>query len=158
MDRPQTPRPEGGGKDERFHVRTALDRAALCRFFLNDYAPSPIIAPWNGRAGFLEGDAGADSSRTGAGLMSAIERSRSPRLSNMRQTVGSLRSNEAIAGYDGLRAKEKRLTKNVKALEGDAKVHAEDELKAVKRQDIRIEKCIASNAESYDETESSSIH
>ena len=128
------PKARGWWEGERFHIRTTLDRAALCGFFLNDYAPSPIIAPWNGRAGFLEGDAGADSSRTGAELMSTIERSRSPRLSNMRQTVGSLRSNEAIAGYDELRAKEKRLTKNVKYLEGDAKVHAEDELKAVKRQ------------------------
>ena len=128
------PKARGWWEGERFHIRTALDRAALCRFFLNDYAPSPIIAPWNGRAGFLEGDAGADSSRTGAGLMSAIERSRSPRLSILRKTIGSLRSHEAIAGYDGLRAKEKRLAKDAKALKGDEKVRAEDELKAVKRQ------------------------
>ena len=128
------PKARGWWEGERFHIRTALDRAALCRFFLNDYAPSPIIAPWNGRAGFLEGDAGADSSRTGAGLMSAIERSRSPRLSILRKTIGSLRSHEAIAGYDGLRAKEKRLAKDAKALKGDEKVRAEDELKAIKRQ------------------------
>ena len=128
------PKARGWWEGERFHIGTTFGRAALCRFFLDEYAPSPIIAPWNGRAGFLEGDAGADSSRTGAELMSAIQRSRSLRLSNMRQTVESLRSNEAIAGYDGLRAKEKRLTKRVKELKGDEKVRAEDELKAVKRQ------------------------
>ena len=127
------PKARGWWEDERFHIRTTLDRAALCRFFLNEYAPSPIIAPWNGRAGFLEGDAGADSSRTGAELMSAIEWSGSPRLSNMRQTVGSLRSNEVIAGYDGLRAREKQLTKNAKDLEGEERVHAADALKNVKR-------------------------
>ena len=66
--------------------------------------------------------------------MSAIERSRSPRLSNMRQTIEFLRSNEAIAGYDGLRAKEKVLAKKAKALKGDEKVRVDDELKAVKRQ------------------------
>ena len=128
------PKARGWWAGERFHIRTTLGRAALCRFFLDEYAPSPIIAPWNGRAGFLEGDAGADSSRTGAELMSTVQRSRSPRLSNMRRTVGSLRSNEAIAGYDGLRAKEKRLTKRAKELKGDEKVRAEEELKAVKRQ------------------------
>ena len=128
------PKARGWWEDERFRIRTTLDRATLCRFFLDDYAPSPIIAPWNGRAGFLEGDAGTDSSRTGAELMGAIERSRSPRLSSMRRTIGSLRRNEAIAGYDGLRALEKRLTRNVKDLEGEEKVHATDELKVVKRQ------------------------
>ncbi len=128
------PKARGWWEGERFHIRTTLGRPALCAFFLDEYAPSPIIAPWNGRAGFLEGDAGADSSRTGAKLMSAIQRSRSPRLSNMRRTVESLRSNEAIAGYDGLRAKKDRLTKRAKQLKGDEKVRAEDELKAVKRQ------------------------
>ncbi len=128
------PRARGWWKGERFHVRTTLDQAALCRFFLDEYAPSPIIAPWNGRAGFLEGDAGADSSRTGAELMKAIQRSRSPRLSNMRGTVESLRSNEAVSGYDGLRAKANRLIKKAKELKGDEKIRVEDELKAVKRQ------------------------
>ena len=128
------PKARGWWEGERFHIRTTLDPTVLCRFFLDEYAPSPIIAPWNGRAGFLEGDAGADSSRTGAELMSAIQRSRSPRLSNMRRTVESLRSNEAVAGYDGLRAREKRLTGKAKELKGDEKVRAEDELKAVKRQ------------------------
>ena len=48
------PRARGWWEDERFHIRTTLDRATLCRFFLNDYAPSPIIAPWKW-AGRLSG-------------------------------------------------------------------------------------------------------
>lgn len=127
------PKARGWWEDERFHIRTTLDWAALCRFFLDEYAPSPIIAPWNGRAGFLEGDAGADSSRTGAELMTTIERSESPRLSNIRQTIGSLRSNEAIAEYDRLRALEKQLTKNTKDFKGEERAHAVDALKNVKR-------------------------
>ena len=42
----------GRWDNERFHVTTRMNRDALCRFFLEDYAPSPIIAPWNGGSGF----------------------------------------------------------------------------------------------------------
>ena len=127
------PKARGWWENERFHLRTR-SRDALCRFFLDDYAPSPIIAPWNGRAGFLEGDAGADSSRAGAELMNAIQRSTRPRFRNMRQTIESLRSNESVSGYDRLRAKEKNLNKALKTLKGDERARTEDELKRVKAQ------------------------
>ena len=50
------PRARGWWEGERFHIRTTLDRTALCRFFLEEYAPSPIIAPWNGGSGFYPND------------------------------------------------------------------------------------------------------
>lgn len=127
------PKARGWWEDERFNIRTTLGRAALCGFFLNDYAPSPIIAPWNGRAGFLEGDAGAESSRTGAELVNAIQGSGSPRFESMRRTIESLRGNAAVSGYDRLRAKEKKLSSNLKTLKGDEKARVEDELKHVKK-------------------------
>ena len=34
----------GWWENENFHLRTTLSRAALLHFFLQDYAPSPIIA------------------------------------------------------------------------------------------------------------------
>lgn len=46
----------GWWEDERFHIGTMLDRDAVCSFFLNDYAPTPIIAPWNGGSGFYPKD------------------------------------------------------------------------------------------------------
>ena len=46
----------GWWESERFHIRTTLDRNAVCRFFLDEYAPSPIIAPWNGGSGFYQQD------------------------------------------------------------------------------------------------------
>jgi len=46
----------GWWEDERFHLHTTLDRDGLLRFFLEDYAPSPIIAPWNGGSGFYPND------------------------------------------------------------------------------------------------------
>lgn len=42
----------GWWEGERFHLRTPLAHSDLVRFFLRDYAPSPVIAPWNGRAGY----------------------------------------------------------------------------------------------------------
>ena len=39
-----------------FHLATRLEPAALIRFFLDDYAPSAIIAPWNGGSGFYPND------------------------------------------------------------------------------------------------------
>ena len=43
---------EGG----TFHLATNLDPADLIRFLLNSYAPSVIIAPWNGGSGFYPKD------------------------------------------------------------------------------------------------------
>ncbi len=39
-----------------FHLRTRLDREALTEFFLRDYRPTPIFAPWNGGSGFFAKD------------------------------------------------------------------------------------------------------
>ena len=46
----------GWWEDERFHLGTTLTREELLRFFLEEYAPSPIIAPWNGGSGFYPKD------------------------------------------------------------------------------------------------------
>lgn len=40
----------------RFHLATHLGIDALIKFLLNDYAPSAIIAPWNGGSGFYPTD------------------------------------------------------------------------------------------------------
>lgn len=37
-------------------LHTKLDRAALESFFLHEYRPTPIMAPWNGGSGFFEND------------------------------------------------------------------------------------------------------
>ena len=46
----------GWWENECFHLRTTLSCDALLHFFLYDYAPSPIIAPWNGGSGFYSKD------------------------------------------------------------------------------------------------------
>ena len=50
------PRARGWWEDERFNLRTTLNRDELLGFFLREYAPSPIIAPWNGGSGFYPKD------------------------------------------------------------------------------------------------------
>lgn len=50
------PHARGWWENERFHLRTTLSRDDLLRFFLHDYAPSPITAPWNGGSGYYAGD------------------------------------------------------------------------------------------------------
>ncbi len=50
------PKARGWWENEHFHLTTTLPHEALQRFFLEDYAPSPIIAPWNGGSGFYPKD------------------------------------------------------------------------------------------------------
>ena len=50
------PDARGWWENESFHLTTKLSDEALIRFFLDDYAPSPIIAPWNGGSGFYPND------------------------------------------------------------------------------------------------------
>ena len=50
------PAARGWWQDECFRLAIHLDREALLRFFLEDYAPSPVVAPWNGGSGFFPKD------------------------------------------------------------------------------------------------------
>ena len=128
------PHARGWWENECFHLRTTLGRDALLRFFLHDYAPSPIIAPWNGRAGFLEGDAGETSSRGGAVLMRAVENSECRRLEHMRRTINSLRNNDHLGNYNRLRARAKQLQKASKPLTGEQKRLADAERSRVDKE------------------------
>ncbi|MBF0561785.1 MAG: type I-U CRISPR-associated protein Csx17 [Alphaproteobacteria bacterium] len=46
----------GYWRDERFVLRTRLTEDEFVGFFLNDYRPTPVVAPWNGGSGFWEKD------------------------------------------------------------------------------------------------------
>lgn len=50
------PTARGWWRDDAFVLRTALERDALVRFFLHDYRPTPIVAPWSGGSGFYPKD------------------------------------------------------------------------------------------------------
>jgi CRISPR-associated protein Csx17 len=42
--------------NEGFSLLSAMDGPALCAFLMDKYAPSPVIAPWNGGSGFFPKD------------------------------------------------------------------------------------------------------
>ena len=46
----------GCWKGNTFELTSPLDRESLLKFFLEDYQPTPIIAPWNGGSGFFSKD------------------------------------------------------------------------------------------------------
>ncbi len=46
------PDTRGFWRGEEFVLHTALDRAGIEQFFLHDYEPTPIMAPWNAGSGF----------------------------------------------------------------------------------------------------------
>ncbi|MBC7818548.1 MAG: type I-U CRISPR-associated protein Csx17 [Planctomycetaceae bacterium] len=64
-------------------LRTRLNRDAILDFFLTQYRPTPILAPWNGGSGFYGG---------GSAPVEAISRSTSPRLQLYRETIQLVRS------------------------------------------------------------------
>lgn len=50
------PNATGFWRDDVFMLRTRLTKEELRAFFLDRYRPTPLLSPWNGRAGFLEGE------------------------------------------------------------------------------------------------------
>jgi len=59
------PGARGWWQDEHFVLESTLDVEGLNRFFLKEYRPTPVIAPWNGGSGFYQKDkkAGIDALR-----------------------------------------------------------------------------------------------
>lgn len=84
------PETRGAWRGDRFVLTTPLDRDGIVRFFLNDYAPTPVIAPWNGGSGFYEKD--DKEARL------CILRSEDPRLRDYQTNLAI--SEVALAGYD----------------------------------------------------------
>lgn len=64
---------------DRFVLRSALQRSDVLNFFLEEYAPTPVLAPWNGGSGFYEKD-----NKT---ALDAIRHSTDPRFSLYRKCL-----------------------------------------------------------------------
>lgn len=100
--------------DDVFVLQTTLDREALQTFFLDRFRPTPILSPWNGRAGFLEGDE-ENSSRKGSVVLNRIMESKGDRLSLYRAVIECAKKTPAISGLNSVRVEIKRLDKLKKA-------------------------------------------
>lgn len=74
----------GHWKRDAFVLHSKFDREGLVQFFLRDYSPTPIVAPWNGGSGFHTKD--------NADAITALERSNGERLLPFREAISSART------------------------------------------------------------------
>ncbi len=73
----------GFWRDVHFCLVTSLDRPALERFFLEEYAPTPFLSPWNKGSGFYKAD--------DPGL-APVERSTAQRFAPFRAGIAAARA------------------------------------------------------------------
>ena len=101
------PEARGFWKNEHFHLVTALDRDALERFFLDLYAPTPLVSPWNKGSGFYaDEDPG----------LAPLEASLGPRFAGYRSAIEASRGQlDAISKAD---AEVRRLKDSTKKKKG----------------------------------------
>ena len=92
------PHARGWWENECFHLRTTLGQDALLSFFLHDYAPSPIIAPWNGGSGFYPKDNKDGFDPLATGHVAARFGKISSAIRNSARTVKRLRLDERPEG------------------------------------------------------------
>ncbi len=80
----------GWWHDDRFHLSTRLDRDQIDDFFMHHYAPTPLLAPWNGGSGFYPKDKTVD--------IEAIAESTADRFRTYRDAI--VTSRKLIASLD----------------------------------------------------------
>lgn len=82
----------GWWKEDSFWLRSNLDEVELQEFFLRQYRPTPLVAPWNGGSGFNPKD--------NQDAMSAIESGDAERFKSYRNVVLQCKSLLASAPED----------------------------------------------------------
>ena len=128
----------GFWRDERFVLRTRLTVGELVGFFAKTYQPSPIISPWNGRAGFLEGD-DEGSSRKGPKIIRLYEGA-GDRFIKLRNAVETYHSIGIIKDLDKAREEAKPLNEKKRK----NRQLSEDEKNRLKELETFIKRCKAS--------------
>ncbi len=79
VEQKQDPQAKGFWRDDTFVLVTNLSKDKLEQFFLRDYQPTPLVAPWNGSTGFYP----KDNQKT----IAAILNSQADRLADYRETI-----------------------------------------------------------------------
>lgn len=146
----------GRWEGERFVLRSALDQAALERFFLEEYRPTPAVTPWNGRGGFLEGDddepdeddeegdeneEGPDQGRAGAQMVAEFSGQNgklSERFSLFRHGLALIRNTRVLRDLDKNRAELKRLKAEEKAKKDRGKKLTDTEKETIKLKETHV--------------------
>ena len=110
----------GHWTDDGFVLESRLDRAALTGFFLHDYRPTPIITPWNGRGGFLEGEENSETSdRKGKVLVDLFVNNQAERFSEIKLALLAISSNQTMKSLNQKRAEWKKTKAELKKTKTD---------------------------------------
>lgn len=136
----RSPRTRGYWRNNHFVLRTPLDREAVTQFFLEEYEPTPIISPWSGRAGFLEGDEEGGSQRKGAVTLQRVEQAKGTRFLPYQETITSIRNVPVITRLDKIRAERKQLDALKKAKKLD--LAGLERLSFVKREEVDLKSAL----------------
>ena len=112
---------KGAWRDDGFELLTNLNQDELPKFFLHEYRPTPILAPWNGRAGYLEGDDAEDSTRAGAKLIKAFREAGTNRLAFYRELISAFDCNTTLRTMNSIRWEKKKAGIEKKLLERNKK-------------------------------------
>lgn len=106
---------QGWWSGDVFYLRTTLSTDQLKSFFLNDYRPTPVVAPWNGGSGFFPKD--------NQEAIQAIAESKAARLTQYASIIADCRkmiSNKGLTERPADEAKVELLTECRNELPDDA--------------------------------------
>lgn len=95
----------GFWRNDRFVLHTELDRNAIEHFFLCDYEPTPLVAPWGARLGFY----GGSPEKTAREALSRIETSDKDQLQAFRSMIQLVRGTLLRHGIHEKATDEKKL-------------------------------------------------
>ncbi len=106
----------GFWRDQHFCLLTTLDEAALEAFFLDEYAPTPFVSPWNKGSGFYA---------TNDKGLAPVEGSKAHRLEAFRRGISEARTQlDAITRAD---AEVRQLKDQTKAKKGAKPARSKDD-------------------------------
>ncbi|MGH7272537.1 MAG: type I-G CRISPR-associated protein Cas8g1/Csx17, partial [Polyangiaceae bacterium] len=106
----------GFWRDQHFCLLTTLDEAALEAFFLDEYAPTPFVSPWNKGSGFYA---------TNDKGLAPVERSKAPRFEAFRRGISEARIQ--LEGITRADAEVRRLKDQTKAKNGAKPARSKDD-------------------------------
>ena len=106
----------GFWRDQRFCLLTTLGEAALEAFFLEHYAPTPFVSPWNKGSGFY---AANDKG------LAPVEESKAPRFEAFRRGISEARTQ--LDGITQADAEVRRLKDQTKAKRGAKPMRSKDD-------------------------------
>jgi CRISPR-associated protein Csx17 len=127
------PEARGYWQEDVFHIISRFEKESLLRYFLECYKPTPIVSPWNGRGGFLEGEEDDDPSRMGARMIQSFGSTSAPRFSKYKDVIAIININSTVKELNILRALRKKLDAEKKKLEKRRRGLNDEESKALEK-------------------------